>query len=502
MELVGTFGTYLCLAGLLVWILWRYVNRDRLGFLPGPKGIPVFGNTFQIDGLKARLSFHQWAKQYGGVYRLRVPAGDMVVVSDYKHIRECLVNKGGDFAGRVVMFRGRYLELNDSVLAMEPNDRWRHIRKLSHRYMKQFGDGMSRLEEILLQNADYMLEELESNVGRPIDTLDLLKMTALRSVTVLLLGRALEKEDRLLSNLLKYEKDIMYLTELSPDLMLMDFFPWLVHMPLSISRKMREFKRFQAGCWARIKEMQAQDGGESLTSLFLEAMSDPDAKTSGKISEAEAKMSSLILILAGVTTTARALHFMLNAMAFRTDIQNKVREEIRTLMTQDGVSRISIQQRSKMPYLRATILECLRAYDPAPATGPHTPVTDTELPGIGIIPKGTFVSANIWTLHHDEEFWGDPDVLRPERFLDDDGQLVSPDHPNRKHLMPFGAGPRVCLGEVFAMTRLFLWTAAVINKFEITPGPGSDESWLNPDVHLNRSLLEPLPNTVVFSQSL
>ncbi len=428
--------------------------------------------------------------------------GDMVVVSDYKYIRECLVNKGGDFAGRVATNLTRYIELNNSVLAMQPSDRWNHIRKLSHRYMKQFGDGMSRLEEILQWNADDMLEELESNVGQPIDTLDILKMTSLRSITVLLLGRALEKEDGLLSMLLKYEKDIMSVTEVTPAVLLMNIFPWLVHMPLSVSRKVRDFKRFQADCWARIKEMQAQDGGESLTSVLLEATGLHDAHTSGKISEAEAKMSSLILILAGVTTTARALYFMLNAMAFRTDIQNKVREEIRTVMSQDGVSRISIQQRSKMPYLRATILECLRAYDPARTTGPHTPVSDTELPGIGTIPKGTFVRVNIWTLHHDEEFWGDPDVIRPERFLDDDGKLLPPDHPNRKHLLPFGAGPRVCLGEVFAMARLFLWTAAVINKFEITPGPGSNESWLNPDAHLNRSLLEPLPNKIVFSPCL
>ncbi len=500
MELIEAFCAYLCLGGLLVWISWRYISRDRLGYIPGPRGIPLFGNTFQIDKLKMRLSFHQWAKQYGGVYRLRLPVGDMVVISDYRYIRECLVNKGRDFAGRVLMYRGRYLGLSDSVFTMEPNDTWFHIRKLSHRYMKQFGDGMSRLEGILLQNADYMLEELKSNVGRPIDTLDIFKMTSLRCIAVLLLGRALKKEDHLLSMLLKYEKDIVYLTEMAPTMLLMDFFPWLVHTPLSASRKMRQFKQFQAECWTRIKDMQTQDCGESLTSLYLEAVRDPGAKTAGKISEAEAKMSSLVLIVAGVTTTARALHFMLNAMAFRADIQNKVREEIGTVMSQDRVSRISIQQRSKMPYLRATILECLRAYNPAPTTFPHAPVMDTDLPGIGNIPKGTLVLANIWTLHHDDKFWGDPEAIRPERFLDKDGQLVSADHPNRKHLLPFGAGPRVCLGEVFAMTRLFLWSAAVVNKFQITPGPGSDESWLNPDVHLNRGLLEPLPNTIVFSR--
>ncbi len=107
MELVGTFGTYLCFAAIAVWILWRYnMPRDRLGYLPGPRGIPMFGNTFQMDSLKVRLNFHQWAKQYGGVYRLRLPVGDMVVISDYRHMRECLINTGGNFAGRVLMYYG------------------------------------------------------------------------------------------------------------------------------------------------------------------------------------------------------------------------------------------------------------------------------------------------------------------------------------------------------------------------------------------------------------
>ncbi len=127
MELVGTFGTYMCLAALTVRILWRY-NRssDRLGYLPGPRGIPVFGNTFQLDSqivwwksdrqmeIQLKLDFHQWAKQYGSMYRLRLPVGDMVVVSDYRHMRECLINKGGDFAGRVLVYYCRYLELSDS----------------------------------------------------------------------------------------------------------------------------------------------------------------------------------------------------------------------------------------------------------------------------------------------------------------------------------------------------------------------------------------------------
>ncbi len=72
---------------------------------------------------------------------------------------------------------------------------------------------------------------------QPTDAVDILKMTSLRSITVLLLGRALEKEDLLLSMLLKYEKDIMYLAEMSPQMLLIDLFPWLLYMPLSGSAR-------------------------------------------------------------------------------------------------------------------------------------------------------------------------------------------------------------------------------------------------------------------------
>jgi cytochrome P450 len=73
-------------------------------------------------------------------------------------------------------------------------------------------------------------------------------------------------------------------------------------------------------------------------------------------------------------------------------------------------------------------------------------------------------------LHRDEAFWGDPDVFRPERFLDDAGKLLPADHPRRKRLMPFGAGSRVCVGEIFALRRLFIFLVSVAQAFDLGPG--------------------------------
>ncbi len=104
--------------------------------------------------------------------------------------------------------------------------------------------------------------------------------------------------------------------------------------------------------------------------------------------------SSLVLILAGTTTTAKALYCILNFVAFKQDIQEKVYAEI-CKAVDDSKPMVTVSDRAKMPYLRATILECLRVFSPASTGGPaHSPVRDTALPGYGVIPKDTVMVIN------------------------------------------------------------------------------------------------------------
>ncbi len=501
-----TLWAIFCLATFLIFrTLKRIFLPDRLGHLPGPKGLPLLGNLLDIERDKFRISLHRWAKQYGGVYRVRLAMGDVVVVSDYDNIHRVLVGDGHAFAGRKALIRGKFLRLDSSVISLQPDDpSWTLIRKVSHRYMKQFGDGMSRLEDILSQNANYMLQQFDASLGQPVDVMETLKATALRSISVLLLGRALEKDEALLDVLLTYEKGLFSVFSMRLDSLMIEIFPFLVHLPLPASLSLWNFKTFQDECWEKIKDNQSKAKETSLTQVLIdsvcEATSELDSKPKGTISEHEAAASSFILILAGTATTARALYCILNVLAFRQDIQERVHKEICQTLD-DGKPMVTVSDRAKMPYLRATILECLRVFSPTPTGGmTHSPIRDTALPGYGVIPKGTIMMINTWALHHDESFWKDPEVIRPERFLDEDGELLPPDDPNRKHVLPFGAGPRVCLGEVFARTRIFLWTAAVVERYRIKPAMDSDEIWLDPKVHRDNLILEPVPNKVTFER--
>ena len=116
------------------------------------------------------------------------------------------------------------------------------------------------------------------------------------------------------------------------------------------------------------------------------------------------------------------------------------------------------------------------------------------------LPANTTIITSLWTLHHDEDFWDEPFNFKPERFLDAQGELVPADHPNRKHLMPFGAGTRVCVGESLAMARLFLWMVNLVQRFEISPAQGNKENSTDPRSYYFIGQLKPRSYEVVFTK--
>ena len=88
-----------------------------------------------------------------------------------------------------------------------------------------------------------------------------------------------------------------------------------------------------------------------------------------------------------------------------------------------------------------------------------------------------------WAANHDPKVWEDPFAYKPERFLDDAGNLLTADHPTRRQFLPFNAGNMMCPGRDFATARLFLGTATVIQKFTVEP-----ENQINEDLTDPRAL--------------
>ena len=108
---------------------------------------------------------------------------------------------------------------------------------------------------------------------------------------------------------------------------------------------------------------------------------------------------------------------------------------------------------------------------------------------------------NLWGQHHDERIWEEPFAFRPQRFLNEDGKLLLPDHPTRIAFMGFGYGVRRCIGENLAMTRLFLFLANLMQQFDVLPATTVEEQpSCHPTTMTPGVIILPAPYQVRFQQ--
>ena len=170
----------------------------------------------------------------------------------------------------------------------------------------------------------------------------------------------------------------------------------------------------------------------------------------------------LTFYLAGHETTAKALAWTLYLLARAPEWETRLVEEIERVT---GGGPIEAKHIDQLVLTTQVIKESMRLYPPAPQTSRMT-VEDTELGGHPI-KAGTQVIVPIYAIQRHRKLWTDPDRFDPDRFAADKESKIS-----RYQYMPFGAGPRICIGMAFAMIEAVALLATMLRaaKFEITPG--------------------------------
>ncbi len=210
-----------------------------------------------------------------------------------------------------------------------------------------------------------------------------------------------------------------------------------------------------------IAARQARGGQEPRDLLdLLGAGADP--KTGRKMTAAELRDNLLTFIVAGHETTALTLAWALYLVAFDPAIQEAARGEARAVL-QDRVATGADVER--LPLTRRIIDEALRLYPPAGMIS-RTALAPDRLCGTEIRPGDT-VMVPIYALHRSHLLWDDPDAFRPDRF-NDRKQI------DRYAYLPFGDGPRICIGMAFALQEAVIILASLLTRFEFTPVEGRD----------------------------
>jgi len=151
------------------------------------------------------------------------------------------------------------------------------------------------------------------------------------------------------------------------------------------------------------------------------------------------------------------------------DIQKRAQAELDSVIGRERLP--TFEDRPRLPFVDAVCKEILRWSLIAPVGLPHTVTRDDIYEGF-FIPKGAVVIGNIWSILHDPARYPEPDLFKPERFLNPDGTLL--DDPVLTSV--FGFGKRICPGRHFVDATLFISIASLFSVFNIErEGKGSDK---------------------------
>jgi cytochrome P450 len=197
--------------------------------------------------------------------------------------------------------------------------------------------------------------------------------------------------------------------------------------------------------------------GDKPRDLFDMLLTARDPETGAAFSHAQLRDQMATMIVAGHETTALTLFWSLYLLASSRSDQERVAEEVRTIDLSPDAAADAL---AKLPYTKAVVNEALRLYPPAFALARMAIAADRA--GDVAIPRGTLVMMSPWVLHRHVRLWKDPDAFNPSRFLGE----APPAH--RFAYMPFGAGPRVCIGAQLALTEAALVLARMIQRFHVT----------------------------------
>ncbi len=187
-----------------------------------------------------------------------------------------------------------------------------------------------------------------------------------------------------------------------------------------------------------------------------------DPKTKRQMDTGELRDNLLTFIVAGHETTALTLSWSLYLCAFDQEVQDRARAEARGLLGDRAATGDDVEN---LPYIRQIVDEALRLYPPAGIISRTAQKTDVLCRRE--IRPGDTVMIPIYALHRNHLLWDAPDAFRPERFAD--RKAI-----DRYAYLPFGDGPRICIGASFALQEAVIILATLLARHRFTPVPGKE----------------------------
>ena len=488
-------GALLLAATVIAYYTTLSYFNAWMGYPPGPPALPIVGNLHNL-GTVPLANLTKLGHKYGSVFQILLGSQRAVVVSDITSAKEALLRRVNDFAGRPNVHSADIFSHNGKSIGFGSfSPMWKMQRRIAHGALKLYTTGMDQVEKIIIREIEEVSKLFEFKNGQPCNPHDTISLGIVNVICALTFHSRYSANDPEFRTIV--ELNNIFSTTLGLG-NLVDIFPWLKHLPFE-SENIRRLKKAvevrDKILHTKYKEqLETFQPGKirGFTDALIKALKDNGKEeTMNTITEEHILMSMADFFAAGAETSTSTLLWIFLFINNHPEVQKKLHQEIDEVVGRKR--RPCLRDKKNMPYLEATIAEALRLRPVAPLGIPHKAIADTTLNGYKI-PKDTTLILNLWAMHHDDRHWQNPSEFDPERFLDTNGNVLS---PASMSYLPFSAGRRVCLGELLAKAELFLFVAQLMQQFTIENPPSCPVPSLEGDICL---CLKPKPYQVCFKK--
>jgi cytochrome P450 len=384
---------------------------------------------------------------FGDVAYLRLPRTDTYLLNHPEHVWELMVTGSKD-VGKGPTIRAVKLVLGESVLTSDEPVHMRQRRLVNPLFRhERIEHHATTMVEHALRLSDAWRDGESRDVHRDMAGLTLgivastIFATDVSSDDAVVVTRALT--------------DILAMI----DRVYSPWFPLTIRLPLPSTRR---FERRRAEIDRVLLKMVADRrasgaSGDDVLSLLLRAQEDGEG-----MDDPQVRNEALTLFLAGHETTANALTWTWWLLSEHPDAEERLYAELDAVL---GGRPPTAADLPRLPFTEAVLSESVRIRPPAWAIG-RTVLAERELAGYAVA-QGSVAVVSPFLLHHDERWFPEPDAFRPERWISGEAE-------RRPHgaFLPFGAGPRQCVGEGFAWTEARLVLATLAQRWRPRLRPG------------------------------
>ncbi len=426
-------------------------STRRLPLPPGPRGQFILGSLRELQRDMLGL-YRDSAREFGDVVKLRFMGLDTFTVSHPDHFKQVLVDNNKNYSRNPLINDLVRMFVGDSLFTTDGGD-WLSRRRLMqpafHRQrIAAFGKLMSAATSAMLESWDAGPDGQLVQLDPALMALTLrIAGQALFSVDLLGESRALGEGFTGMSEYINYRMN-------HP-------FPPPMFVPTKANRLYKRTRRLlDEKIYGLISQRRAEAGEHSdLLGMLMEAR---DADTGEGMTDEQLHNEIAVMMFAGHETTAATLAWAFYALSQNAAVEAKLHAELDSVLAGRAPT---LDDLPRLPYTRMVVDETLRMYPPAFAVTRAS--LGPDVMGGYRLPAKASVTLLTWNAHYDPRFWDEPDRFDPERF-------TAERSANRAAFayLPFGAGPRQCIGNIFALSEAQLVLASMAQRYQLRLRPG------------------------------